>query len=313
MKRVALAIAAYFLAIPLAFAAVIAVAVMLRWLGVPPTWPGWDIAWIVALAIWIYGPIAIAIRVWKWTAPPPLAGHCAACGYNLRGTTSLACPECGEQVPSTAFKENPTAQPRRSGMVQEPAAADTQESALHDEHWRPLMLDEPQLLPETTWEKRLNWFPLIGWTIAYQSQVRRIERAIQQIHPQLERRDSFPSDAWIAAGFEPTNAERVARIVAKQTPWPNHHFLPADPLQLILLEPEGFGYFNASAAIKRELGVALDTDALPPESTFGDLVAALFSRAGTLCHSCGYDLRATEGPTCPECGAALPKLVATAS
>lgn len=49
--------------------------------------PGWFP--FVLLLIW---PSIIAIRV---LCKSPLKGHCPACGYDLRGTPSGVCPECG--------------------------------------------------------------------------------------------------------------------------------------------------------------------------------------------------------------------------
>ncbi|MEM9252881.1 MAG: hypothetical protein AAGB29_11080 [Planctomycetota bacterium] len=71
--------------------------------------PGMELNWLIVWVTWT-APIAIALclvgypirlltqRRFRRTIA---AAHiCFKCGYNLRGTTSGACPECGEPIPA---------------------------------------------------------------------------------------------------------------------------------------------------------------------------------------------------------------------
>jgi hypothetical protein len=62
-----------------------------RWIAAAPIWPGF------ALNTAFYGAIIFAL----WSAPAVIRrrfrkrGHCPACGYDLRGSATGPCPECG--------------------------------------------------------------------------------------------------------------------------------------------------------------------------------------------------------------------------
>ncbi len=136
----------------------------------------------------------------------------------------------------------------------------------------PLSLDEEALLCSGIWENRLGWFPVVGWLIAGLMQAGRLERAILAVHDQLERRDCFPTEAWDDVGVASADAERVALAIADRLALPNHHFLPEDPLRLLLLDIDSLGYLEAKFAIGEELGVEVEISERLFHSTFGDFV-----------------------------------------
>jgi hypothetical protein len=63
---------------------------------------------------------------------------------------------------------------------------------------------------------------------------------VDQLAEQLKQRPSFPADAW-GSGDRASFAASVGRIVADELAWPNSHFLPDDPLELVFYCPSGDG------------------------------------------------------------------------
>lgn len=69
---------------------------------------------------------------------------------------------------------------------------------------------------------------------------RKNRTTVERLGEQLADRRSFPADAW-GAGGRAAFAEAAGRIVADEIGWPNPHFLPDDPLEVVLYCPAGDG------------------------------------------------------------------------
>jgi hypothetical protein len=142
----------------------------------------------------------------------------------------------------------------------------------------PLFLDDEDLLQPRRIERWLVWFPIMGWIIGGFLQYCRIGRAERQIDSQLGSRPRFPVEAWIEAGINPSDAERIALIVWKTLGWPNHAFLPADPLHLLLLDSEGLGLVLVIGEIEIDSSRKIPLESLSESmETFGDFVGWLLA------------------------------------
>ena len=64
-----------------------------RFLPLRPLWPGFAINTIFyAAVLWVLFAVPVKVRRWRRIK----RGHCASCGYSLRGTPHVEkCPECG--------------------------------------------------------------------------------------------------------------------------------------------------------------------------------------------------------------------------
>jgi acyl carrier protein len=117
------------------------------------------------------------------------------------------------------------------------------------------------------------WFPLIGWMAGYWLQVQRIDSANDQVVEQLATRTAFPAEAWIGVGIDPAFAEHIASIVCEAQGFlPNHHYLPADPVELLTLESDGLGFMDCTFRIERCLNICVPSDQLFECDTFRELV-----------------------------------------
>lgn len=64
--------------------------------------------------------------------------------------------------------------------------------------------------------------------------------ALDHVDARLAARPSFPADRW-GSPERADLAAFIARLVAEEADWPNHHFTPDDPLDVVLCCPLGDG------------------------------------------------------------------------
>lgn len=57
------------------------------------------VGWVLTIPWWVFGAVAgVVAGLLTRRRVVAIVGHCAACGYCLRGATSNRCPECGGQL-----------------------------------------------------------------------------------------------------------------------------------------------------------------------------------------------------------------------
>jgi hypothetical protein len=145
-----------------------------------------------------------------------------------------------------------------------------------------LVIEDPSHLREDSRDRWLMWFPIVGWMIAGCRYYARIQRAQEQVALQLKSRPLFPGQKWRDVGVPPELAERVAKSLADRMTWlPNHHFLPDDPLQYILLDEDGMGPFEATFAIGKDTGAKVKPGDFMRFVVFKDLVAEVLGQSAT--------------------------------
>lgn len=77
-----------------------------------------------------------------------------------------------------------------------------------------------------------------------------------RVAAQLEARRVFPASAWREY---PKDTEQFLQIVAEFIEWPNHHFVPLDPLGFALLAAyDEMPWWPLSAYIRRHREIAID-------------------------------------------------------
>jgi hypothetical protein len=75
------------------------------------------------------------------------------------------------------------------------------------------------------------WCPVIGTDI----------RIVRDVRTQLKQRPSFPMDAW--KGFEDVDGiVTFSKRLASANEWPNHHYGPEDPVDLLFFFTDGDGW-----------------------------------------------------------------------
>ncbi|HZN66517.1 MAG TPA: hypothetical protein VFB66_14605 [Tepidisphaeraceae bacterium] len=94
--------------------------------------------------------------------------------------------------------------------------------------------------------------------------------AVEQLAEQLSQRPSFPADAW-GSDHRAAFAAAVGRIIADELAWPNPHFLPDDPLEIVFYCPAGDGGEGLVILDNFEKMFGRDCD-FPAVNTFGEFI-----------------------------------------
>ena len=93
---------------------------------------------------------------------------------------------------------------------------------------------------------------------------------VQHLASQLKKRSSFPIAAW-GLDERAAFAETVGRIVAEEIPWPNPHFLPQDPLNIVFFCPSGDGAEGVAISYNFENIFGRPCE-FPEVQTFGEFI-----------------------------------------
>lgn len=109
-------------------------------------------------------------------------------------------------------------------------------------------------------ERFLMWIPLLGWTLSHAMARERFKPMIREINNQLlARHDS--SDFWTCRNESFEIAKTTCRIIAKELDWINDHFLPEDPMQILLwAHRDGLDGVFAIQEIEKALGICVPAE-----------------------------------------------------
>jgi hypothetical protein len=99
----------------------------------------------------------------------------------------------------------------------------------------------------------------------------------EQIAEQLKLRPSFPAEAW-GSDDRAAFAAALGRIVADEIGWPNSHFLPDDPLDVVLYSAGSDGGEGLAISYNFEKAFGRRCE-FGDDRTFGEFVDRNFRRA----------------------------------
>jgi hypothetical protein len=94
--------------------------------------------------------------------------------------------------------------------------------------------------------------------------------AREPLAAQLRQRPSFPADAW-GPDHRAAFAAAVGRIIADELGWPNSHFVPDDPLEIVFYCPAGDGGEGLAISDNFETAFGRECD-FPAGKTFGEFI-----------------------------------------
>jgi len=82
------------------------------------------------------------------------------------------------------------------------------------------------------------------------------------VEAQLKQRTRFPAEAWAEMGADSNQVEHLLKCLAVCQDWPNHHFLPTDPLaSLCCIEGlNDFGPLEFLIDLERALNATIPPD-----------------------------------------------------
>lgn len=98
----------------------------------------------------------------------------------------------------------------------------------------------------------------------------RDQPVVRQIGDQLLARPSIPSASW-GTTERAEFARFLGNVIADEIGWPNSHFVPDDPLEILMFSPvnDGGEILAIDWAVEQRLGHPTDW---PDVETFGQLV-----------------------------------------
>jgi hypothetical protein len=99
------------------------------------------------------------------------------------------------------------------------------------------------------------WLPIVGWLISSWLMRRRLSVFTQAIERQLAARIRFPEEEWGCDGQRLEFVRFVCRTLKTEVGWPNDHFVPDDPVWLLV---GGYGDCLLPASIAIEIERYLD-------------------------------------------------------
>jgi hypothetical protein len=147
---------------------------------------------------------------------------------------------------------------------------------MQQEAMLPLTAPDASLCEPTGLASHLQRIPVVGCIFSGFAHYERVLRMTRLLEVQLIRRACFPTEEWESTGHDPQAAEKLARAIVTRLPWPNYYFLPSDALDLVLLDGDSMGAFEASFAIKKELGINILPGSISRLGSFCDLVAQVY-------------------------------------
>lgn len=98
-------------------------------------------------------------------------------------------------------------------------------------------------------------------------------RHASEVSEQLRARTTDTRTHWTTAGYDLDVAEKVCQAIEAACGWPNHRFVPEDPLDVVVDSP-----FDALAIVEfigeceERVGVRLEPGAMQHATTVGDAV-----------------------------------------
>jgi len=98
---------------------------------------------------------------------------------------------------------------------------------------RPLSWPQIEWMCPSSRERMWSRIPLLGWFISGRLYVKRVSPVVQEIKTQLEARPIFPSTEWGSNPRRLEMARGIRRIIRDQMGWPNDHFIPDDPMDIV--------------------------------------------------------------------------------
>ena len=85
---------------------------------------------------------------------------------------------------------------------------------------------------------------------------------VREIEEQLRMRSDFPLAEWQETAYRRQDVESVLKFISDELIWPNHHFIPADPLMYALFTAAGDNLLYISDDINRRFGTTFSVHTL---------------------------------------------------
>ena len=129
-------------------------------------------------------------------------------------------------------------------------------------------------MKQSKFERVCMCIPIVGWMVAGMIEKAKLHPAESAILKQIRDRKAAPRSDWSTPDAKQI-ADRVARICQEQIGWPNSHFVPDDPFEIMIaLRTGDLCEVEAIMALEEEFEIDFEKveDDFLLKATFRDIV-----------------------------------------
>jgi hypothetical protein len=129
----------------------------------------------------------------------------------------------------------------------------------------------PGAVPTPGYGERIcRYVPIVGWIAASALEQRRFGPTTRSLYGQIQQRSETSVSVWGDVRQRRIIGVAVSKSIARHFGWPNHFFIPDDPIALLFWDDDG-----ASSSVLREAASLIGADKDSFDRAFSTAVCSM--------------------------------------